>query len=100
MGLSVIGMGLAGFRSGLTGFLAVVLAITTWFASVVPSLQFGGGVGDREWRPTGVDTSEEFRLGVGSANLRLGPTPPPRRPPVRSRPGWAWASCASTCRRT
>jgi len=89
MGLSVIGMGLAGFRSGLTGFLAVVLAITTWFASVVPSLQFGGGVGDREWRPTGVDTSEQFRLGVGSANLHLGsyPTNPTTPGEIEARVG-------------
>ena len=70
-GLAVLGMGFAGFRSGLTGFLAVVLAISTWFASIVPGIEFGGGVGDREWRPLGASTSESYRLGVGSANLRL-----------------------------
>ncbi len=70
-GLAVLGMGFAGFRSGLTGFLAVVLAISTWFASIVPGIEFGGGVGDREWRPLGASTSESYRLSVGSANLRL-----------------------------
>jgi phage shock protein PspC (stress-responsive transcriptional regulator) len=73
--LSVVGMGLAGFRSGLTGFLAVLLAVTTWFASIVPSVNIGGGIGDREWRPTGSQTSESFELGVGSANLHLGSYP-------------------------
>jgi hypothetical protein len=70
-GLAVLGMGFAGFRSGLTGFLAVVLAISTWFASIVPAIDIGGGVGDREWRPMGASTSESYRLSVGSANLRL-----------------------------
>ena len=70
-GLAVLGMGFAGFRSGLTGFLAVVLAISTWFASIVPGIELGGGVGDREWRPMGASTSESYRLSIGSANLRL-----------------------------
>ena len=73
--LSVVGMGIAGFRSGLTGFLAVLLAVTTWFASIVPSVNIAGGVGDREWRPTGSQTTESFELGVGSANLHLGSYP-------------------------
>jgi len=70
-GLAVLGMGLAGFRSGLTGFIAVVLAISTWFASIVPGIELGGGVGDRDWRPLGASTSESYRLSVGSANLHL-----------------------------
>lgn len=74
-GVAVLGMGLAGFRAGFTGFIAVVLAITTWFASLVPGLQIGGGVGDREWRPLGTTSSESFSLGAGSANLRLGDYP-------------------------
>ncbi|SES47246.1 phage shock protein C (PspC) family protein [Pedococcus cremeus] len=74
-GIAVLAMGLAGFRAGFTGFIAVVLAITTWFASLVPGLQIGGGVGDREWRPLGTTSSESFSLGAGSANLRLGDYP-------------------------
>jgi phage shock protein PspC (stress-responsive transcriptional regulator) len=74
-GLAVLGMGLAGFRSGLTGFLAVVLALSTWFASIVPGIELGGGVGDRDWRPLGASTSESYRLSVGSANLHLGSYP-------------------------
>jgi hypothetical protein len=74
-GVTAVVMGLAGFRTGLTGFIAVVLAISTWFASIVPGLQLGGGVGDREWRPQGSSTSESFSLGVGSANLHLGDYP-------------------------
>lgn len=88
-GLSVLGMGLAGFRSGLTGLLAVLLALSTWFASVVPNVQLGGGVGDREWRPVGAQTSQEFRLGIGSANLRLDdyPTSPSTPGDVTARVG-------------
>ena len=88
-GLSVLGMGLAGFRSGLTGLLAVLLALSTWFASVVPNVQLGGGVGDREWRPLGAQTSQEFRLGIGSANLRLDdyPTSPSAPGNVTARVG-------------
>jgi hypothetical protein len=74
-GAAALAMGLAGFRTGLTGFIAVVLAITTWFASVVPALQLGGGVGERVWEPTGATSSEEFSLGIGEAQLRLGDYP-------------------------
>ncbi|MDF2093843.1 PspC domain-containing protein [Knoellia sp. 3-2P3] len=75
VGVAVLGMGLAGFRSGLTGLLAVLLAITTWFASIVPGLQISGGVGDREWRPTEASSSQGYSLGIGSANLHLGDYP-------------------------
>ena len=74
-GLSVLAMGLAGLRSGLTGLLALLLAVTTWLGAVLPDVDVGGGVGDREWRPRGTTTSESFRLGIGSANLHLGDYP-------------------------
>lgn len=88
-GVAVLAMGLAGFRAGLTGFIAVVLAISTWFASIVPGLQLSGGVGDREWRPQGTSTSEDFSLGMGSANLHLGdyPTNPATRGEIDARVG-------------
>jgi phage shock protein PspC (stress-responsive transcriptional regulator) len=74
VGVAVLAMGLTGFRSGLTGLLAVLLALTTWFASIVPGLRVTGGVGDREWRPTEA-SSQEYSLGMGSANLHLGDYP-------------------------
>ena len=70
-GAAVLGFGLAGRRAGLTGFLAIVLALTTWTGSVVPNLSFGGGVGDRVWRPSATDTTDRYRLGIGSAELDL-----------------------------
>ena len=70
-GLGLLGFGLAGRRAGLLGFIAVVLAISTWTASVVPNLSLGGGVGDRVWRPSATDTTSRYRLGAGSAELDL-----------------------------
>ncbi|NNM46573.1 PspC domain-containing protein [Knoellia koreensis] len=75
VGIALVGLGLAGFRAGLTGFLAVLLALTTWAASVVPDLSFGGGVGDRVWRPTATDTTKSYRLGVGSGEVDLSNLP-------------------------
>jgi hypothetical protein len=71
----VVAMGLAGFRSGLTGFVAVLLAVTTWLGSVLPQVDVSGGIGDRVWRPDGTPTSETYRLGIGSADLLLGDYP-------------------------
>jgi phage shock protein PspC (stress-responsive transcriptional regulator) len=70
-GVALVGLGVAGFRAGFTGFIAVVLALTTWTASVVPNLTFGGGIGDRTWRPAATDTTPSYRLGIGSAELDL-----------------------------
>jgi hypothetical protein len=70
-GLALVGLGITGFRAGFTGFLAIVLALTTWAAAVVPNLSFGGGVGDRVWRPAATDTSKEYRLGIGSGEVDL-----------------------------
>jgi phage shock protein PspC (stress-responsive transcriptional regulator) len=75
MGIALVGLGLAGFRAGLTGFVAVLLALTTWAASVVPDLSFGGGVGDRVWRPAATDTSKSYRLSVGSGEVDLSNLP-------------------------
>jgi phage shock protein PspC (stress-responsive transcriptional regulator) len=71
VGLGVLVLGLAGRRSGFTGFIAVVLALATWTASVVPDVTLGGGIGERTWRPSASDTSSEYRLSIGSAELDL-----------------------------
>ena len=70
-GLGVLVLGLTGRRAGVVGFVAVVLAIATWTASVVPTLSIGGGIGDRVWRPSVTDTTQRYRLGIGSAELDL-----------------------------
>ena len=71
LGLGTLVLGLLGRRAGFTGFLAVVLALVTWTASVVPDVTFGGGIGERTWRPSATDTSERYRLSIGSAVLDL-----------------------------
>ena len=74
VGLATLVLGLTGRRAGLTGFIAVVLALATWTSSVVPNLELGGGVGDRVWRPTDTSTSA-YRVGLGQGTLDLGQYP-------------------------
>jgi hypothetical protein len=86
-GVALVGFGIAGLRAGFTGFVAVVLAITTWTAAVVPDLNLGGGVGDRLWRPTATDTSKDFRIGIGSAELDLSALPDDPATPAEIKAG-------------
>ena len=71
LGLGTLVLGLLGRRAGFTGFLAIVLALVTWTASVVPDMTFGGGIGERTWRPSATDTTAKYRLSIGSAELDL-----------------------------
>jgi phage shock protein PspC (stress-responsive transcriptional regulator) len=75
LGLGTLVLGLIGRRAGFTGFLAIVLALVTWTASVVPDVTFGGGIGERTWRPSATDTSVRYRLSIGSAELDLANAP-------------------------
>jgi hypothetical protein len=75
LGLGTLVLGLLGRRAGFTGFLAIVLALVTWTASVVPDVNFGGGIGERTWRPSATDTAAKYRLGIGSAALDLASAP-------------------------
>lgn len=75
LGLGTLVLGLLGRRAGFTGFLAIVLALVTWTASVVPDVTFGGGIGERTWRPSSTDTTERYRLSIGSAELDLANAP-------------------------
>ncbi len=70
LGAATLAFGVAGLRSGLTGFLAAVLALVTWAAFVTPSVDWRGGFGERVWRPT-TTTSQTYELGVGDATLDL-----------------------------
>ncbi len=72
MGLLMVGLGVAGWRAGFVAFLAIVLAITAWSSTVVPSgIHFGGPVGDATWAPTAVPPNADYDLGVGSGVLDL-----------------------------
>ncbi|MEP7018707.1 MAG: PspC domain-containing protein [Actinomycetota bacterium] len=76
IGLLLIVLGLAGWRSGFVAFLAVVLAITAWSSAVVPSgIHLGGRVGDANWTPALVTSDANYRLGAGDAVLNLGTLP-------------------------
>lgn len=71
LGAGTLALGLLGRRAGFTGFLAIVLALVTWTASVLPDVTLGGGIGERTWRPSASDTTASYRLGIGSAALDL-----------------------------
>jgi hypothetical protein len=88
-GAAVLGFGISGRRAGLTGFLAIVLAIVTWSSSVLPDVNVGGGIGDRVWRPSATETNPHYRLGIGSAKLDLADLPdnPGTPTPVDARVG-------------
>jgi len=76
IGLLLVGLGLAGWRSGFVAFLAVVLAITAFSSTVVPSgIQLGGRVGDATWAPTSVTAGTNYHLGVGDGVLNLSQLP-------------------------
>ena len=70
-----------------------MLALVTWTASVVPDVTFGGGIGERVWRPSATDTTGP----TGSASALPTSTSPscPTTPAPRdrSRRASAWASC-------
>jgi phage shock protein PspC (stress-responsive transcriptional regulator) len=74
VGAGTLVLGLVGRRAGLTGFIAVVLALATWTSAVVPNIELGGGVGDRLWRP-GDSTTGSYRVGLGQGTLDLGDYP-------------------------
>jgi hypothetical protein len=76
-GLLMVVLGVAGWRAGFVTFLAVVLAITAWTSSVVPTgIQLGGRVGDATWAPTSVtSSSDSYHLGVGNGVLDLSGLP-------------------------
>lgn len=75
IGLLLVVLGLAGWRAGFVGFLAIVLAFTAWSSAVVPTgIHLGGPVGDRTWTPA-VVTSTAYDLSVGTGVLDLSDLP-------------------------
>lgn len=72
IGLLLVVLGLAGWRSGFVAFLAVILAITAFSSTVVPSgIEIGGRVGDATWTPTSAGGNANYHLGVGDGELDL-----------------------------
>ena len=76
IGLLLVVLGLAGWRAGFVAFLAVVLAITAWSSTVVPTgIHLGGRVGDATWAPTSITADANYRLGAGDGVLDLSGLP-------------------------
>jgi phage shock protein PspC (stress-responsive transcriptional regulator) len=76
IGLLVVALGLAGWRTGFVSFLAVVLAVTAWSSTAVPTgINLSGRVGDATWAPTLVTADNAYRLGVGDGVLDLSGLP-------------------------
>jgi len=76
IGLLMVVLGLAGWRTGFVTFLAIVLAISAWSSSVVPTgIHLGGRVGDATWAPTSIASTADYRLGVGDGVLDLSGLP-------------------------
>jgi phage shock protein PspC (stress-responsive transcriptional regulator) len=76
IGLLMVVLGLAGWRTGFVTFLAVVLAVAAWSSTVVPSgIHLGGRVGDATWAPTSITNSADYHLGVGDGVLNLSGLP-------------------------
>ena len=76
IGLLLVVLGLAGWRAGFLAFLAVVLAITAWSSTVVPTgIHLGGRVGDATWAPTSITADANYRLGAGDGVLDLSGLP-------------------------
>jgi phage shock protein PspC (stress-responsive transcriptional regulator) len=76
IGLLLVVLGLAGWRAGFVAFLAVVLAITAWSSTVVPTgIHLGGRIGDATWTPTLVNADANYHLGAGDGVLDLSGLP-------------------------
>jgi len=75
IGLLLVVLGLAGWRAGFVAFLAVVMAITAWSSTVVPTGIHVGRIGDATWTPTSVTADANYHLGAGDGVLDLSGLP-------------------------
>ena len=75
-GLLLVVLGFAGWRAGFVTFLAIVLALSAWANTIVPTgIQVSGRVGDAAWTPTSVTAGTNYHLGVGDGVLDLSKLP-------------------------
>jgi phage shock protein PspC (stress-responsive transcriptional regulator) len=76
IGLLLVVLGFAGWRAGFVTFLAVILALSAWANTLVPTgIQVSGRFGDAAWTPTSVATGTNYHLGVGDGVLDLSGLP-------------------------
>ncbi len=74
LGLLVLGLGVAGWRAGFLGFLAVCTAVGTLAAGAAPDgLRMNGRMGDATWTPTVSDLGQgrSYTVGIGNGRLDL-----------------------------
>ena len=75
LGLLVLGLGVAGWRTGFVGVLAILTALATLGSgAVADGARWGGRVGDVTWTPTAADLAagrSSYRIGVGDGRLDL-----------------------------
>ena len=74
LGLLVLGLGVAGWRTGFVGVLAILTALATLSSgAVADGARWGGRVGDVTWTPTAasLDAGRSYRIGVGEGRLDL-----------------------------
>jgi len=74
LGLLVLGLGVAGWRAGFLGFVAVCTAVGTLAAGAAPDgLRVNGRMGDVTWTPTVSDlgTVRSYDVGIGNGRLDL-----------------------------
>jgi len=76
MGLLMVVIGIAGWRSGFVTFLAIVLSIAALSSAAIPNgIHLGGRIGDATWAPTSVAGDAKYQLGVGDGVLNLSGLP-------------------------
>ena len=74
LGLLVLGLGVAGWRAGFLGFLAVCMAVGTLAAGAAPDgLRVNGRMGDATWAPTVTElgNGRSYNVGIGNGRLDL-----------------------------
>jgi len=92
LGLLVLGLGVAGWRAGFLGFLAVCTAVATLAAGAAPDgLRMDGRMGDVAWSPTASDLgsglSYDVAIGTGRLDLRDLPDNLPGHPTIPAHVG-------------
>ena len=75
LGLLVLGLGVAGWRTGFVGVLAILTALATLGSgAVADGARWGGRLGDATWTPTAASLAaggSSYRIGVGDGQLDL-----------------------------
>ena len=75
LGLLVLGLGVAGWRTGFVGVLAILTALATLSSgAVADGARWGGRLGNATWTPTATSLAaggSSYRIGVGDGRLDL-----------------------------